>query len=194
MLNKQGFLIIISSPTGGGKDSVIRELLKIFPRSTRLVTTTSRPPRPGNIEGVDYHFVSKDQFAEQINNNAFLEYNIYAGNYYGTEKAKLDNLLKQHDLVFTQIEVNGKHNLDKQGVSNISIFLLPENLTILKKRVQRRGGLTPEIIEERLKTAENEIDASLDYDYRIVNKDGKMMETVDEIAEIIRNILTKNDK
>jgi len=190
----QGKLIIISSPSGGGKDSVIRELLKTFPRSTRLVTTTSRPPRPGNTEGVDYHFVSKDQFTKQINNNEFLEYNVYAGNYYGTEKAKLDILLEQYDLVFTQIEVNGKHNLDKKEVSNISIFLLPENLEILKKRIQRRGGLTAEIIEERLKTAKNEIEVSSDYDYRVVNKDGKIMETVNEIAVIIRNILTKNDK
>ncbi len=192
MEDKQGQLIIISSPSGGGKDSIIRELLKLFPNTTRLITTTSRPPRPGNIEGVDYHFVNQKEFTDKIKNGDFLEYNIYAGQHYGIEKAKLTELLSKYELVFTQIEVNGKHNLDKKGIKSLSIFLLPENLEILKKRIQRRGGLTPEIIAERLKTAEKEMTDSADYDYRLVNKDGKMAETVNEIAVIIRSILTKN--
>lgn len=194
MSANQGLLLIISSPSGGGKDSVIRELLKIFPNSARFITTTSRPPRPGNTNGVDYYFINQKQFAKQIKNGDFLEYNIYAGQYYGTEKEKLEKMLSQHDIVFTQIEVNGKHNLDKQDIENVSIFLLPENLEILKKRIQRRGGLTPEIITERLKTAEKEILDSADYDYRLVNKDGKMSETVNEIATIIRSILTNKGK
>jgi len=194
MSNKTGRLIIISSPSGGGKDSVIRALLKIFSNSTRIVNTTSRPPRPGNIEGADYHFISREQFKKQIKNGDFLEYNLYAGNYYGTEKSKLEQLLKKYDLVFTQIEVNGKHNLDKKNIKSISIFLLPENLEILKKRIQKRGGLTSTIITDRLKTAKKEIAASIDYNYRVVNKDGKFEDTVKEVADIIRSILTKNDK
>ncbi len=194
MPNKQGQLIIISSPSGGGKDSVIRELLKIFPNSTRLITTTSRPPRPGNVNDVDYHFINQQQFIEKIKNGDFLEYNTYAGQYYGTEKSKLTQTLERYDLVFTQIEVNGKHNLDKNGIKNTSIFLLPENLEILKKRIQRRGGLTPKIIAERLKTATKEIADSADYDYRLINKNGKMAETVSEIVAIIRSMLTKNNK
>src|SRR3989339_507569 len=191
MPDQRGLLVIISSPSGGGKDSVIRELLKIFPRSTRLITTTSRPLRPGNADGVDYHFVSQKKFEEKIKKGDFLEYNFYAGNYYGTEKIRLEKSSREHDIIFTQIEVNGKHNLDKAGISNLSIFLLPENLDILKKRIQRRGGLSPEIIAERLKTAKKEIAESVDYDYRIINKDGRLDNTISETARIIRSMLTK---
>ena len=106
----------------------------------------------------------------------------------------MEQLLKKYDLVFTQIEVNGKHNLDKKNIKSISIFLLPENLEILKKRIQKRGGLTSTIITDRLKTAKKEIAASIDYNYRVVNKDGKFEDTVKEVADIIRSILTKNDK
>ncbi len=183
-----GKLVIISSPSGGGKDSVINALLKIFVNSGRFITTTSRPTRPGNVNGVDYYFVSKEEFEQKIKNNEMLEYNIYAGNYYGTEKQKLAEALEKYNFIFTQIEVNGKHNLDKIGVANISIFLLPENEEILRRRIERRGGLTSEIIAERMRIAKEEITKSEDYDLRIVNVDGKFEETVDKIKVFLLNI------
>ncbi|MBI4993135.1 MAG: guanylate kinase [Candidatus Magasanikbacteria bacterium] len=181
----KGRLIIISSPSGGGKDAVINALLKIFPNSARLVTTTSRPPRPGNKEGADYFFISKNEFEEKIKQDAFVEHNIYSENYYGVEKARLDESLKKHNLIFTQIEVNGKHNLDKRGIKHLSIYLLPENLDILRARIERRGGLNQAQIDERLEVAKREIAASADYDHRIVNAQGKLDETVQKVAEII---------
>ncbi len=183
----KGLLVVISSPSGGGKDSVINALLKILPNSARFVTTTSRPPRPGNKNGVDYFFVSKERFEEGIKSQEFLEYNVYSGNYYGTEKKRMDEALKQFDSAFTQIEVNGKHNLDKASVPHLSIYLLPENLEVLRKRIERRGGLTSAQIDERLRIAKEEIEKSVDYDYRIVNKEGKLEETVAEAAQIIRD-------
>ncbi|HNU96347.1 MAG TPA: guanylate kinase [Candidatus Magasanikbacteria bacterium] len=190
MTNK-GLLIIISAPSGNGKDAVIEALLKIVPSSTRLITTTSRPPRPGNIEGVDYYFISKEEFENKIKNNEFLEYNFYADNYYGTEKNILENNIKKNKVVFLNIDVNGKHNLDKAKVKNLSIFLLPDSLEILKNRIRQRGGISEELIEERIKTAKYEIENSLDYDYRIVNENGKLDETIDKLAKII--LSTTND-
>ncbi len=184
MTNK-GLLIIISAPSGNGKDAVIEALLKIVPSSTRLITTTSRPPRPGNIEGVDYYFISKEDFENKIKNEEFLEYNFYAGNYYGTEKKILEDNIKKNKAVFLNIDVNGKHNLDKAKVKNLSIFLLPDSLEILKNRIRQRGGISEELIEERIKTAKYEIENSLDYDYRIVNENGKLDETIDKLAKII---------
>jgi len=184
MTNK-GLLIIISAPSGNGKDAVIEALLKIVPSSTRLITTTSRPPRPGNIEGVDYYFISKEDFENKIKNEEFLEYNFYADNYYGTEKNILENNIKKNKVVFLNIDVNGKHNLDKAKVKNLSIFLLPDSLEILKNRIRQRGGISEELIEERIKTAKYEIENSLDYDYRIVNENGKLDETIDKLAKII---------
>ncbi|OGH70183.1 MAG: guanylate kinase [Candidatus Magasanikbacteria bacterium RIFCSPHIGHO2_01_FULL_47_8] len=185
----KGQLVIISSPSGGGKDSVINALLKIFPTAARLITTTTRPPRPGNVNGVDYYFISEEEFKNKVKNGDFLEHNFYAGNYYGAQKKHLEESLANHDIVFTQIEVNGKHGLDRNGVKNLSIFLLPENLEILRQRIERRGGITAEVIAKRLAIAEEEITASTDYDYRIVNEDGKMEETVDNIAKIIKTSL-----
>lgn len=182
----KGNLIIISSPSGGGKDAVIDALLKIFSNSARLVTTTSRPPRPGNKEGVDYFFISKNEFGEKIKQDAFLEHNIYSENYYGIEKTRLNEALKKYDLVFTQIEVNGKHNLDKRGVEHVAVYLLPENLDILRARIERRGGLNKAQIDERLEVAKREIEASTDYDYRVVNVQGKLDETVQKVADAIR--------
>ena len=91
-----GLLVVISSPSGGGKDSVINELLKVLPDSARLVTTTSRPLRLGNVDGIDYHFISHDEFVAKIKNEEMVEYNNYAGNYYGIEKSKLKKILEKY--------------------------------------------------------------------------------------------------
>jgi guanylate kinase len=186
---KNGLLVIISSPSGGGKDSVIRELLKIFSESARLVTTTSRLPRPGNEEGIDYFFISREKFLDKKTNNEFVETNEYAGNFYGLEKKHLIDTLVTHNVVFTQIEVHGKHNLDKAGIPSLSIFLLPESLEILGERIRKRGGVTEEKIAERLAIAKSEIEQSVDYDFRIINVEGKFSETVAKISEIIRHKL-----
>ena len=190
----KGLLVVISSPSGGGKDSVINALLKIFKSSTRLVTTTSRPPRPGNKEGVDYYFISTEEFEKRVAAGGFVEHNIYNGNYYGIEKKNLVKTLEDYNVVLTQIEVNGKHNLNHKGIDHLSIFLLPEDLEILRKRIEKRGGLTPEQIDERIETAKKEIKESTDYDYRIVNKEGKLEETVEEVAQIITKRLDLDKK
>lgn len=191
---KQGLLVIISSPSGGGKDTVINALLKIFPGSARLVSTTSRPPRPHNQEGVDYHFISQKDFEEKIKKDEFLEYNLYAGNYYGTDKKLLAETMAGHNLIFTQIEVNGKHNLDKKGVANLSIFLMPDSLENLRKRIEKRGGIGAEVVARRLETAKKEIAAAKDYDYRLVNREGELEKTIEETANIIRLYIDKKGK
>lgn len=168
---------------------MINALLKRFPNSARFVTTTSRPPRPGNREGVDYHFITQTDFQKKIEQGEFIEYNFYADNYYGTEKTRLTKALQKYALVLTQIEVNGKRNLDKAGIPHLSIFLIPQNLEQLKARIRQRGGLTEESIAERLAIAKAEIQASADYDYKIINAEGRLAQTTDKIAEIIEKKL-----
>lgn len=185
-------LIIISSPTGGGKDAVIARLLKIFPNSARLVTTTSRLPRPSDKEGVTYNFISPEDFAKKIKQGYFLEYNNCVGNYYGTPKKYLWDLLKNNSLVFSNLDVNGKHSMDKLGINNLAFFLLPESMDILKQRVEKRGGMTKKMIRDRIKLASEEIGQSKDYDYQITNYDGKLQQTTDNIANIIQNHLKNN--
>lgn len=188
-MNPQGLLVIISSPSGGGKNSVINALMVDFSGSVRLVTTTTRPMRPGERDGVDYYFISEVDFKKKLKAGDFLEHNNYAGHWYGTDRQCLDTLLAEHPVVFSQIEVNGKHQLAKAGVPHIAIFLLPESMETLKSRIEKRGGLSADVIAERLKIAADEVKESEDYDYRLVNKEGKIEETVAKIREILREML-----
>lgn len=190
----KGQLIIISSPSGGGKDSVIRGLVKLLPGSIKFVTTTTRPMRPGEENGVDYHFVAKDEFKKMIQNNELIEFNIYSDNYYGTEKKRMTDLLDEHTIVFSNIEINGKKNFDRAGWENLSIFLMPESLETLKQRIVARGGLTDDKIATRLETAKDEIAQSDIYDYKLTNYQGKLDETIEKTAEIIRKHLGLDKK
>lgn len=190
----KGQLIIISSPSGGGKDSVIRGLVKLLPGSIKFVTTTTRPMRPGEENGVDYHFVAKDEFKKMIQNNELIEFNIYSDNYYGTEKKRMTDLLDEHTIVFSNIEINGKKNFDRAGWENLSIFLMPESLETLKQRIVARGGLTDDKIATRLETAKNEIAQSDIYDYKLTNYQGKLDETIEKTAGIIRKHLGLDKK
>lgn len=188
-MSLQGHLVVISSPSGGGKDTVIFALLKKFKNSAKLITTTTRAPRPDDKEGVTYHFVTKENFQEMIDRNEIIEYNFYAGNFYGITKTELESKLKNFNLVLSNIDVNGRRSLKKAGFPNLSIFLMPENIKDLKTRISRRGGLNESEIAERLKTAELEINLANEYDFQVVNKTGKLDETIDNVAKIINKHL-----
>lgn len=190
-MKKEGRLIVISSPSGGGKDSIINSLVQIIPHSARLVTTTTRPMRPGNIEGLDYYFISQKTFKSKLAKKDFVEFNVYSNNYYGIQKKHLKQSLSKYQAIFTPIEVNGKHSLDKLKIPHLAIFLLPESLAILKKRIKKRGGLTPEQIKQRMRIAREEIKQSQDYNYRVVNREGKLNQTIAAIAKIITRELKK---
>lgn len=187
----KGLLVVFSSPTGGGKDALIKALLKKIPHSSRNITTTSRPPRPGNVEGVDYYFVSEEEFEKKIARGDFIEYVKHTGNYYGTDKATLERLLRTHEVVFTQLDIPGKIAFDQLHIPHLSIFILPENLEVLRERIIARGGLTREEVEERLIVAKHEIGEAGLYDLQIVNKQGEFEETVGAVFEAIQTALLK---
>ncbi|HYE59857.1 MAG TPA: guanylate kinase [Candidatus Kapabacteria bacterium] len=180
-----GTLVVISAPSGGGKNVIIRSLLERFKHATQLVTTTTRPPREGEVDGVDYHFITKEAFLKKVEQGEFVEYNQYVDNYYGTEWDVLEHDLATHAVVFSQAEVTGKQNLDRAQVPHISIFLLPENFGVLEARLRRRGGMKEEDIVARLEIAKQEIEVSSVYDYRIVNAEGKLNETIDAITSYL---------
>lgn len=185
MNTQKGKLILISSPSGGGKNSVIKALLSQFENAAQFVTTTTREPREGEENGKDYFFRSRREFESMMGNGKFVETNEYAGNLYGTEQAKLDEFLSTYDIVFSQADVHGKHSLDRLNIPHLSIFLMPESIEILKERIIARGGVSEEKMNERMRIAEEELETSKDYDYRIVNAEGKLHETVEEIGGII---------
>ncbi len=188
-IETSGILVLVSAPSGGGKNAVIHALLQRFPNSIQLVTTTTRPKREGEQDGVDYYFMPREQFEEQLRSGGFVEHNEYAGNLYGTEWDKLRACQASHQLVFSQAEVNGKQSLDRLRVPHISIFLLPESIDILEKRLRNRGGMPEDNIRERLDIAAREIEVGKTYDFPIVNREGYMGETVDSIASYIEERL-----
>ncbi len=177
-----GTLVVISSPSGGGKNTVMRELLARIPNSGRVVTTTTRAPREKEVDGVDYHFLQRDVFEQKLTNEEFVEYNEYAGNLYGLQKVHLHDALDTHAFVFYQADVHGKQSLDRLGIPHISIFLLPESLDVLEERVVQRGDVSDESLAARLEIAHDEIAVASTFDLAIVNKNGALEEVVGEIV------------
>ncbi len=180
-----GKFIIISAPSGTGKNATIRELLKLFSHATRLITTTTRDPRPGEKNAVDYHFVTAEQFQTMKENNEFLESNNYAGNWYGSEKQKLEADLQKNQFVFSTLDVNGKKSLDTIGYPHTAIFLLPDNLDVLDDRIRNRGGESEEDIARRIAIAHDELATASTYDFQVVNVEGQMQSTVKQIQNFI---------
>ncbi|PIZ95561.1 MAG: guanylate kinase [Candidatus Magasanikbacteria bacterium CG_4_10_14_0_2_um_filter_37_12] len=187
--SKNGLLVLISSPSGGGKNTVIKSLLKYFVHATQLVTTTTRKKRVGEQDGTDYHFINREEFETKLKNGDFVEYNEYSGSLYGTQWEDLTNAVSNHEIVLSQADVHGKKNLDKQGVPHLSIFLLPENLDVLKHRITQRGGVSNEDMQKRLEAAEHEIETSKIYDYQITNEQDNMEQTINMIKGIIKKNL-----
>lgn len=183
MLNKK--FIVISAPSGGGKDTIIKKLISKFPKACRLVTTTTREMRSDDVDGKTYNFIDKKKFKQKIKNNELVEHNYYNGQYYGIDKATLKKTLAKCDLVFTNIDVNGKASLDKNNIEHLAIFIEPESIKVLEGRIKERGGTTPEDLKKRLKIAKNEIKMANIYDFRVLNREGHVDETVNEIVNII---------
>jgi guanylate kinase len=181
----QGTFVIISAPSGGGKNTVIAELVRRLPNAARFVTTTTRLPRGIERDGQDYYFLDEKTFLEKKDGGDFLETNFYAGHWYGTDREHLGDALQRHAIVFGALDVNGKRQLSAAGVPHLSIFLLPEDMATLEKRIRRRGGLTDEEVLKRLETAREEIAAAGEYDSTVVNPEGHLPEAVDGVFAIL---------
>ena len=162
----------------------MQELLKRDKNIRLSVSNTTRPPREGEIDGVHYNFVTKEQFESLIQKDGYLEYAEYCGNYYGTPKQQVEDLLSQGYDVFLEIEVCGGLQIMKKYPDVLSIFVLPPSLDTLEKRLRRRGTEDEETILKRLGEAKREIECSEKYKYVVVND--KLEDAVDEILDIIK--------
>lgn len=180
-----GTLVVISSPSGGGKNTVMRELIARIPNTARVVTTTTREQREGEVDGVDYHFISRSIFEQKRENGEFVEYNEYAGNLYGLQHVHLQDALHTYTFVYYQADVHGKQSLDRLGIPHISIFLLPESLEVLQERIRQRGDVSEKSLAMRLDIARQEVALADTYDLAIINKNGALSEVVGEIVEFL---------
>lgn len=178
----KGKLFVFSGASGVGKSTVLAKVMQSRQDLGFSVSATTRGPRPGEIDGVSYYFVSKDRFEEMIRQDAFVEYDAHMDNYYGTPKAQLEEKLQTGSVVL-DIEPNGAFRVKKAWPHAVLIFIKPPSLEELERRLRSRGDTPEEQIRLRLDRARWEIEQGWQYDYVVVN------EQVDTCAEEILNII-----
>jgi guanylate kinase len=166
-----GRLIVLTGPSGVGKGTLLRSLLKRHPDLYLSVSATTRAPRPGEVDGKDYYFLSRPEFERMIANGEFLEWAEFAGNLYGTPKASVDNQIRQGHWVILEIELEGARQVRQYFPEALRIFILPPSLPELESRIRARGKDTEDAIVRRLQRAKEEINAADEFDIQIVNDD-----------------------
>lgn len=167
---KRGVLFVYSGPSGVGKGTLKEKLFAEFgDRLSYSVSATTRAARPGEKDGVDYFFISKQEFLNRVANNDFLEYAEFAGNLYGTPRSYVERLLSSGMNVLLEIEVQGAMQVKRRMPESVSVFVLPPSFEELERRLRGRATETEEKICERLETARRELECAKDYDYRVVN-------------------------
>ena len=183
MTNKKGKLFIISAPSGTGKSTVIMQLFALRDDFFFSISVTTRPPRTGETDGVEYYFRSKETFEEMIKRDEFLEYTEYAGNYYGTPKAPIAERLASGCDVILELEVDGHSQMKRKMPEACSIFIAPPSMEELERRLRARGTESNEKILQRLAVAEIEMTEMDKYDFIVVNDDFKR--AANEILSIV---------
>ncbi|MDP4153655.1 MAG: guanylate kinase [Bacillota bacterium] len=183
--DKKGLIVVISGPSGVGKGTIIQRLKQIVDNCVFSVSATTRSPRPGEVNGKDYFFISKEDFEENIRNQKMLEYTMYNGNYYGTPEASAREAAAQGNIVLLDIEVEGAGNVKKIIPESVSIFIMPPSKSALEQRLIGRGTETVDQIRGRLNIANREMDLSENYDYIVTN------DSIDRAAQEIRRIILK---
>lgn len=180
----RGNLFVYSGPSGVGKGTLLKPLIDEGVL-TLSVSATTRAPRPGETDGVEYHFVSKEEFEHMIQNGEMLEYANYSGNYYGTPKRFVEQQLESGKNVILEIEVQGAMQVHKIVPEAVMIFVVPPSLKDLRERLEGRGTESPEAIEKRLAAAAGEIGLAEEYDFVIVNDERS--KAIEQLAAIIKS-------
>ena len=179
-------MVILSSPSGAGKTTITKKIQQKYQSFKISVSHTTRKPRSNEVDGVDYHFVSHEEFKKYINEKRFYEYAKIFDNYYGTLKSSVDDLSKKNDIIF-DIDWQGTKQLSKfTNLNLIKIFLLPPNKNELKDRLIKRNQDSSEEVERRFKAYDNDIVHWKDYDYILINKN------LENCYKQIENIITIN--
>lgn len=181
---EKGLLFVVSAPAGCGKDTILGELFKRADSAGYAVSATTRAPREGEVNGVHYHFLAREEFERKIAEKEVLEYTEYCGNYYGTLRKSVNDLIEQGKDAILKIEVEGAMNIRRMFPEACLVFILPPSWKVLEKRLRDRGTETEEKIIERTKQARTEVGYAKNYDYLIVND--RLDEAVDDLLAVLR--------
>lgn len=190
--NNKGLLIVVSGPSGAGKDTICQKLIKENSNIWMSVSMTTRKPRPLEKDGVDYFFVSSEEFENKINDNTFLEYASYNDNYYGTPKDKVEEKLNDGKDVILVIDINGAVNIKKIIPSALFIFIMPPDMETLKNRLIGRKTESKDKVVQRFITAYNEVNNYKKYNYVVVND--KVEDAVNKVKSIIQSEKCRVDR
>ncbi len=183
MVEHNGVVLVLSGPSGAGKSSLIQKISGEIGDYYFSVSTTTRPKREGEIEGIDYHFVTEEEFKKDIQEDHFLEYAVVHGNYYGTSLKPVREALHDGKLVIFDIDVQGNTAVNnRMGDITTSVFITPPTLSELERRLHKRSTDSQEVINGRIKMAKREIQRVSEYDYLVVN------DNLDVAAEVLRKI------
>ncbi len=182
LVNK-GLLIVLSGPSGSGKDTVLAQLKERELNMKQSISMTTRAMRQGETDGVDYYFTDVETFEKNIEEGYFLEYVKYGDNYYGTPKKKIEELIEEGYNVFLKIEVEGAKNVRDAFPQAVSIFIAPPSLEVLQNRLKGRGTESEETYLKRLEIAQEELSRSKEYDYVVINDE--LSKCTDDICAII---------
>jgi guanylate kinase len=180
-------VFVITGPSGVGKGTLIRGLLERVPELELSISATTRKPRPGERDGVDYHFLNPEQFERHVAQGDFLEHAGYSGNRYGTLRSELQSRLDAGVPVVLEIEVQGARQVRAAMPEAIAVFIAPPSLEALRVRLVGRGTDDPEQVERRLQTAERELEAQPEFAHVVVND--RLEQATDELVRIVREAL-----
>jgi guanylate kinase len=170
-LGRSGIIFVISAPSGAGKTSLCKELIDFFPTLRHSVSYTTRPARPGEVDGVDYHFVTGERFRAMVGQGAFAEWAEVHGNCYGTALASLEAARAAGEDILLDIDCQGAEQLRNSLGHGVFIFILPPDMDELRRRLIQRNTDSDSVIAQRLANAQGEIDHAPSYDYLVVNDD-----------------------
>lgn len=184
MKDEKGLLVVVSGPAGSGKGTVNQLLLEtgdfVF-----SVSATTRAPRPGEVDGVNYHYIAREEFEARIARGELLEHTQYCGNYYGTLRSETDAVLASAKNLLLEIEVEGAMNIKRQYPEAVLIMLLPPSYKVLEARLRGRGTETEEVIRKRMARAREELEYLPRYDYVVYNQEGGVEQAAAEIRAIV---------
>ena len=184
-----GKLVIFSAPSGSGKTTIVKQLLKRFPQFEFSISATSRQPRGQEQNGVDYHFMSNEEFKERVARGEFVEWEeVYAGTCYGTLKSEMERIWAKGNVIIFDVDVMGGINLKRLfGEDACSMFIMPPSVEELERRLRGRGTDTEEVIQKRIAKAEFELSKAPEFDHIVVND--VLDDAVEEATTIISNFL-----
>lgn len=192
-LNDRGLLIVVSGPSGVGKGTVRKALFEMPGQNLSYsISMTTRKPRPGEVDGVDYYFVTKEEFEQRITDGTLLEYAEFVGNYYGTPLDKVEEQLDLGKEVVLEIEVEGAKQVQEKVKDAVSIFIVPPGKQSLYERLKNRGTESEDIIRQRIDKADREFRLAHMYDYIVVNDE--VHNAADRIMAIIRSEHAKTER